>query len=88
MNIAIKKDITLSKFPSQIVPGIIYEEPANTLITMKSDIKIGPRKVGKRGKATCLLLPAIWLKTGGISAGDTVNVSIKNSCLIITPEAK
>ncbi len=49
---------------------------------------IGSRKIGRRGKGLCIMLPSIWLKNVDNTAGSTVTLTIEDDKLIIEPEVK
>lgn len=51
-------------------------------------LMIGSRKIGRRGKGLCIMLPSIWLKNVDNTAGSTVTLTIEDDKLIIEPEVK
>lgn len=53
-----------------------------------SNIRIGVRKVGKKGEGLCLMLPIIWVRNTNISVGDTLKIEMNGRELIIEPEVK
>ncbi len=51
-----------------------------------NDVKIGLRKVGKKGAGLCVMLPAIWVKNAEVRVGDSLEVKMRGVELIIEPE--
>lgn len=51
-------------------------------------IKIGYRRLGKKGDGYCMMIPAIWLKNVEAHAGDRMEIEMYGTALVIKPGEK
>ena len=51
-------------------------------------LKLGFRRLGKKGNGYCMMMPAIWLKNAELLPGDRLEIEMRGSTLVIKPEVK
>ena len=57
-------------------------------VISSDSILIGKRKVERKGAGFSIMLPAIWIRNTGVSAGDRLKVEMRGGSLIMTADKK
>jgi len=50
--------------------------------------KIGERKVGKKGRALVITLPAIWIRNNNVEPGNIMMLTVEGKRLVVEPAKK
>jgi len=51
-------------------------------------IELGERKVGKKGRALVVTLPAIWIRNNNIEPGNIMMLTMEGKRLVVEPAKK
>jgi antitoxin component of MazEF toxin-antitoxin module len=52
------------------------------------NIRLGLRKVGKKGDGYCIMLPSVWIRNTEVHTGDRLQIEMRGRKLVLEPEVK